>query len=117
VDLNHRHRAYETPALPLSYTARSSTIPGDDFRVHRDRVDETGDKVILNRMPMEQQEKFKECPLCGLDVPETDVQECFICHATFCQYCAILDYGRTFCSDRCRGFFFWGDGDANEGDY
>jgi hypothetical protein len=34
VDLNHRHRAYETPALPLSYTARSSTIPGDDFRVH-----------------------------------------------------------------------------------
>ena len=26
VDLNHRHRAYETPALPLSYTARPSTI-------------------------------------------------------------------------------------------
>ena len=31
VDLNHRHRAYETPALPLSYTARSRTIPGDAF--------------------------------------------------------------------------------------
>jgi hypothetical protein len=28
VDLNHRHRAYETPALPLSYTAKGVAIYG-----------------------------------------------------------------------------------------
>ena len=26
MDLNHRHRAYETPALPLSYTAKGAQI-------------------------------------------------------------------------------------------
>ena len=34
VDLNHRHRAYETPALPLSYTAQPSTIAADSGCVY-----------------------------------------------------------------------------------
>jgi hypothetical protein len=67
-------------------------------------------------MPMEQQEKFETCPLCGLAVPERELQECVICHAVFCQYCSLLDYGYTFCSKRCRGFFFWGDSDSDEKD-
>jgi hypothetical protein len=49
-------------------------------------------------------------------VPETELQECFVCHALFCQYCALHAYGRTFCSKRCRGFFFWGDGESDGGD-
>jgi len=56
------------------------------------------------------------CSLCGLQVPETELQECFVCHALFCQYCALHAYGRTFCSKRCRGFFFWGDGETDGGD-
>ncbi len=87
------------------------------MRVHLVPVDETVDEVILNRMPMEHLEELIKCPLCGLDVPENEVQECFICHAVFCQYCGMHDYGRTFCSNRCRGFFFWGDGDTDARDY
>ena len=68
-------------------------------------------------MPLETPEELKKCPMCGLEVPESEMQECFICHAVFCQYCAMHDYGRTFCSARCRGFFFWGDGDNDEKDY
>jgi len=68
-------------------------------------------------MPLETEEELKKCPLCGLEVPESELQECFICHAGFCQYCGTQDYGRTFCSARCRGFFFWGDGDNDEKDY
>ena len=38
VDLNHRHRAYETPALPLSYTAQPSTIAAVCGCVYRQQV-------------------------------------------------------------------------------
>ena len=38
VDLNHRHRAYETPALPLSYTAQPATIASVNSRVHLARI-------------------------------------------------------------------------------
>lgn len=68
-------------------------------------------------MAIERQEEMVACSLCGLEVPESELQECFICHALFCQFCAVLDYGRRFCSVRCRGFFFWGDGDHDEKDY
>ena len=68
-------------------------------------------------MPLETPEELHRCPLCGLEVPESELQECFICHAVNCQYCALSDYGRTFCSERCRGFFFWGDGDNDAKDF
>jgi hypothetical protein len=40
-----------------------------------------------------------------------------ICRSLFCQECAVRDYGRQFCSLRCRGFFFYGDGDETEKDF
>ena len=63
------------------------------------------------------EEKRAPCQLCGLQVPESELQTCFICHEKYCEYCAKLDFGRTFCSNRCRGFFFWGDGDQDEKDF
>jgi hypothetical protein len=61
--------------------------------------------------------KMVKCPLCGLEVPETELETCFICAQQYCEYCAKLDFGRTFCSTRCRGFFFWGDGEQDEKDF
>ena len=63
------------------------------------------------------EEELAPCPLCGLNVPESELQTCFICKQQYCEYCAKLDFGRTFCSVRCRGFFFWGDGDQDERDF
>jgi hypothetical protein len=57
------------------------------------------------------------CPLCGVNVPEEELQACFVCGEQYCEYCAKLDFGRTFCSPRCRGFFFWGDGEQDEKDF
>ena len=57
-----------------------------------------------------------KCPLCGLEVPETELQTCVICSEHYCEYCAKFDFGRTFCSTRCRGFFFWGDSEQDEKD-
>ena len=59
-------------------------------------------------MPLEQPEEFQKCPLCGLEVPESELQECFICHAVFCQYCAMTDYGRTFLLDTVPRVLFLG---------
>jgi hypothetical protein len=59
----------------------------------------------------------KPCPVCGLEVPAHDLQECTICRSVCCEYCVIFDFGRSFCSSRCRGFFFWGDGDQDEKDF
>ena len=63
------------------------------------------------------EEVLKPCPLCGLPVPESQLETCAICHAHYCEYCAKFDFGRSFCSARCRGFFFWGDGEQDEKDY
>lgn len=68
-------------------------------------------------MPLETPEELQKCPLCGVEVPESRLQECSICHVVYCQYCGLSDYGRSFCSTRCRGFFFWGDGDNDERDF
>ncbi len=73
--------------------------------------------VILIFMPIELPVELKKCPLCGVQVPENDMRECSICHSTFCLYCAMNEYGKIFCSKRCRGFFFWGDSDENEKEY
>jgi len=59
----------------------------------------------------------KPCPICGLRVPVNQLQECAICSSVSCEYCAVFDFGRNFCSNRCRGFFFWGDGEQDEKDY
>ena len=40
-----------------------------------------------------------------------------ICRSLFCSDCAVVGYGRMFCSDVCRGFFFFGDGDETEEDF
>lgn len=75
------------------------------------------DSYILDRMEFETpEEELVKCQLCGLSVPESELQTCFICKEQYCQYCAKLDFGRTFCSTRCRGFFFWGDRDQDDRD-
>ena len=74
---------------------------------------------ILEFMAFElPEEESVQCPKCGIKVPESELQSCTICHSVLCQYCAVADFGRNFCSNRCRGFFFWGDGeqDDDEGD-
>ncbi len=63
------------------------------------------------------EEELKPCPLCGIRVRESELESCAICKASYCVFCSKLDFGRTFCSARCRGFFFWGDGDQDEKDY
>ena len=73
---------------------------------------------ILRTMEIETlEEELVKCPLCGLRVPESQLETCFICKERYCEYCSKLDFGRTFCSARCRGFFFWGDGEQDEKDY
>ena len=62
------------------------------------------------------EEELKPCPQCGLRVLERTLETCAICKARYCEYCAKHDFGRTFCSARCRGFFFWEDGDQDEMD-
>jgi hypothetical protein len=57
------------------------------------------------------------CPQCGLPYGEGELRACVICRSLFCQDCAVFDYGRQFCSLRCRGFFFYGDGDETEKDF
>jgi len=39
------------------------------------------------------------------------LRDCSICRKIFCQYCGVRDFGREFCSDRCRAMFFFGNGD------
>jgi len=46
-----------------------------------------------------------------------ELQPCMICRSLFCQYCAVIGYGRAFCSHVCRGFFFFGDGEETEEDF
>ena len=62
------------------------------------------------------EEELKPCPQCGVRVAESGVQSCAICGNPICEFCAKLDYGQSFCSVRCRGFFFWGDGEEDEKD-
>ncbi|MEJ2187952.1 MAG: hypothetical protein P8Y93_00815 [Acidobacteriota bacterium] len=68
-------------------------------------------------MATKKEKKVDRCPRCGLPAAERDLQVCMICRSLFCQECAVRDYGRQFCSLRCRGFFFYGDGDETEKDF
>jgi ribosomal protein S14 len=57
------------------------------------------------------------CSRCGEPVADLKLQTCMICRSLFCRNCAVEGYGRSFCSDVCRGFFFHGDGDETEEDF
>lgn len=105
MDLNHRHRAYETPALPLSYTATGTSIYDST------RAKSTVIASILSAMALKEKASGVECPSCHRMVDERALQLCTICRSVFCQRCAVAGYGREFCSERCREFFFHGDDD------
>jgi len=68
---------------------------------------------------MAQTEKNGEqrCSRCNESFADLELQTCMICRSLFCRYCAVEGYGRDFCSDVCRGFFFYGDGDETEEDF
>jgi hypothetical protein len=53
----------------------------------------------------------RQCPSCGHEVLSFQLRDCSVCRTIFCQHCAVRDFGRDFCSDRCRAMFFFGDGD------
>jgi len=57
------------------------------------------------------------CSRCGEPFEDLELQPCTICRSLFCQYCAVIGYGRAFCSNICRGFFFHGDGEETEEDF
>jgi len=54
------------------------------------------------------------CPGCGTPVPEDALKVCIICRGRFCPSCAVAGYGREFCSERCRDYFFFGDAEEEE---
>jgi len=51
------------------------------------------------------------CPVCGDQTEEFLLRECVICRTLFCRRCSISGYGREFCSERCRAYFYFGDED------
>jgi hypothetical protein len=57
------------------------------------------------------------CSRCGEIFNDIELKVCMICHSLFCRHCAVEGYGRSFCCDICRGFFFHGDGDETEEDF
>jgi hypothetical protein len=57
------------------------------------------------------------CAKCDQTGEEFELQRCQICRSLFCHRCAVEGFGRYFCSDICRGFFFHGDGDETEEDF
>jgi hypothetical protein len=58
-----------------------------------------------------------QCSRCDQSFEDLELQACMICRSLFCQYCAVIGYGRAFCSHVCRGFFFYGDGDETAEDF
>ncbi|MCP4899630.1 MAG: hypothetical protein GY906_21905 [bacterium] len=67
--------------------------------------------------PMVKEKKLESelCPRCDRALPVGDaLRGCAICRTLFCHYCAVVGFGREFCSDRCRDFFFHGDDDEEE---
>jgi hypothetical protein len=49
------------------------------------------------------------CRSCGDLVLESEIRTCMICRSRFCPQCAVVGFGREFCSPRCREFFFHGE--------
>lgn len=59
----------------------------------------------------------EHCSRCGEIFNDLELQTCMICRSRFCPECGVEGYGRFFCSDVCRGFFFYGDGEETERDF
>jgi hypothetical protein len=53
----------------------------------------------------------ESCVVCGVAVDPEFAMRCMICRSAFCAECGVTGYGRTFCSPRCRDFFFFGEAD------
>ena len=58
-----------------------------------------------------------QCSRCDETFGDYELQTCMICRSLFCRRCTVSGYGRGFCSDVCRGFFFFGDGEETEEDF
>ncbi len=72
-------------------------------------------QAILLPMANIEQRESKACPRCDLVVRVGDaLRGCAICRTVICHHCSVEDFGRHFCSDRCRDYFFHGDGDEDE---
>ena len=56
------------------------------------------------------------CEQCERDASTDELRLCMICRSLFCRRCAVMAYGREFCSVSCSEFFFHGDGDDEETD-
>jgi hypothetical protein len=100
-------------------TEKVSTIPGTgQFSSTAVGLQLVADRYILETMEFDETEEVKvPCPLCGVHIPKSQLLSCFICNGICCEYCSKQDFGRTFCSTTCRGFFFWGDGEQDEKDF
>jgi hypothetical protein len=115
VDSNHRHGAYETPALPLSYAGTASpgilaTSPTPSSRTRRSLADRgvTSDtRIVPETLPT-------RCSKCSKDFPTWALSLCKICGLAVCPKCQVFAYGRPFCSTGCAIFFFHGDSDEVE---
>jgi len=59
----------------------------------------------------------RQCSRCGESFGDLELRVCMICRSLFCRRCAVKGYGREFCSDVCRGCFFFGDGEETEEDF
>lgn len=51
------------------------------------------------------------CVVCGAEPGDEEFERCMICRSAFCAGCGVQGFGRTFCSTRCRDYFFFGDAD------
>ena len=56
------------------------------------------------------------CDRCEQNVAAADLRRCVICRSLFCRRCAVMGYGREFCSESCSEFFFHGEDDEDDQD-
>jgi len=56
----------------------------------------------------------QRCERCRREQPPWAMTKCPICSSRICQKCGHFAYGRYFCSTRCAGEFFTGDGDDED---
>ena len=74
-------------------------------------------RIYCLDMNQETTDSDRRCAICGEKTVDFELQTCSICRSLFCRKCAVDDYGRSFCSKLCRGFFFHGDGDEVKEDF
>ena len=53
----------------------------------------------------------RKCALCKMSEDEETLFKCPMCHKMFCEDCAFLTGGRSFCSRTCSNYFFFGSED------